>query len=101
MAERGEGILKINVSLSGRFRDIFQAKDLEIELKDGGNIRDLLNFLCDTHERRSNIFDTSKTRLKPAVTITRNGRFIIHLDWLDTKLAEGDSVMIFTLHAGG
>ncbi|NQU15913.1 MAG: MoaD/ThiS family protein, partial [Desulfobacteraceae bacterium] len=46
----------------------------------------------------ANIFDKSKTKLKPTVTITRNGRFIIHLDWLDTVLADNDNVRILTLH---
>jgi len=49
----------------------------------------------------ANIFDKSKTKLKPTVTITRNGRFIIHLDWLDTVLADNDNVRILTLHSGG
>ncbi len=93
--------LKINVNLTGKFSDIFQASNLEVELNEGDSIRDLLNSICDTNERRANIFDASNTRLKPAVTITRNGRFIIHLNWLDTELSDNDKVRIFMLHSGG
>ena len=93
--------MKINVNLSGKFADIFQTGDLSVNLTEGDNIRDLLNLMCTTEERRANIFDKSKTKLKPTVTITRNGRFIIHLDWLDTVLADNDNVRILTLHSGG
>ena len=43
--------MKIDVSLKGRFKDVLQVPDpLQVELKDGGNIRDLLNLLCNTSE---------------------------------------------------
>jgi len=94
--------LKIDVSLKGRFKDVLQVPDPhQVELKDGGNIRDLLNLLCNTSERSTGIFYNRDMRLKPNVTVTRNGRFIIHLNWLDTSLSDGDNVTIFTLHCGG
>ncbi len=94
--------MKINVSLKGRFKDILQVTDpLQVELKDSGNIRDLLNRLCNTNERSRDIFFNRDMMLKPNVTVTRNGRFIIHLNWLDTSLSDGDKVTIFTLHCGG
>lgn len=94
--------MKIDVSLKGRFKEIFQAPDpLQVELEEGANIRDLLNHLCNTSEPGTEIFYTREMRLKPNVTVTRNGRFIIHLKWLDTPLSEGDHVSIFTLHCGG
>ncbi len=94
--------MKIDVSLKGRFKDAFQVPDPhQLELKDGGNIRDLLNLLCSTSERGTGIFYNKDMRLKPNVTVTRNGRFIIHLNWLDTSLSDGDNVTIFTLHCGG
>ena len=94
--------MKIDVSLKGRFKDLFQVPDpLQVELEEGGNIRDLLDHLCKTSEPGTDIFYTKEMRLKPNVSVTRNGRFIIHLKWLDTPLSEGDNVTIFTLHCGG
>ena len=94
--------MNIDVSLKGRFKDGFEVPDpLQVELKDGGNVRDLLNLLCHTNERSTKIFYNRDRMLKPNVTVTRNGRFIIHLNWLDTSLSDGDNVSIFTLHCGG
>ena len=94
--------LKIDVSLKGRFKDVFKVPDPhQVELADGGNIRDLLSLLCNTSESGTDILFNRDRRLKPNVTVTRNGRFIIHLNWLDTSLSDGDNVTVFTLHCGG
>jgi len=94
--------LKVQVSLKGRFKEVFQLPDpLQVEMADGGNVRDLLKLLCRRSQRSAGIFYNSDKRLKPNVSVTRNGRFIIHLNWLDTSLSDGDTVTIFTLHCGG
>lgn len=94
-------VLKINLKLFGRFTQLFDMDEEEINLKAGATVLDLLNSLCNTEELRSNIFSTSKRSLKPNVVVRKNGRFIIHLSWLDTELEEGDRVDILTLHCGG
>jgi molybdopterin converting factor small subunit len=94
--------LKIQVSLKGRFKELFQVPGpMQLEMAEGGNVRDLLKLLCSSVQRSTDIFYNSDERLKPNVSVTRNGRFIIHLNWLDTSLSDGDTVTIFTLHCGG
>ena len=93
--------MKINLKLFGRFIQIFQIDEKEIRLESGATILDLLNHLCKTQERRNSIFSSTNRNLKPNVVIRINGRFIIHLNWLDTELEAGDRVEILTLHCGG
>jgi len=93
--------LKIQLKLFGRFVEIFGAETKEIEFGNTATIRDLLNLLCDTDERRMKVFSTNNTNLRPNVEVRKNGRFIVHLNWLDTELEEGDQVEILTLHSGG
>jgi thiamine biosynthesis protein ThiS len=93
--------LNIELKLYGRFIEIFDAEEKVIKIENGANIRDLLNHLCDTDERRMKIFDMEKTNLRPNVVVRKNGRFIVHLNWLGTELEEGDHVEILTLHCGG
>jgi sulfur carrier protein ThiS len=94
-------ILNISLKLFGRFIELFDIDEKEISLKTSATVMDLLNSLCNTEELRSNIFSSSSRSLKPNVVIRKNGRFIIHLNWLDTELEEGDRVDILTLHCGG
>ena len=64
-------------------------------------MRDLLNLLCHETGCSEDTFFNKDNRLKSNVAVTKNGMFIIHLNWLDTPLTEGDEMTIFTLHCGG
>lgn len=94
--------MKININLKGRFKNVLKLPDpYPLEVKENANVRDLLNLLCHKTGSPSDTFFNKDNRLKPNVAVTKNGRFIIHLNWLDTPLSEGDEMTIFTLHCGG
>jgi sulfur carrier protein ThiS len=97
---RGKAV-EINLKLFHRFSELFQMSEGEICLDSGASVRDLLNILCDTEERSRKIFASDKRTLLPNVVIRKNGRFIVHLNWLDTGLEEGDRVEILSLYCGG
>ena len=98
---RRDNRMKINVKFFPRFREVFQMTEGEITLKTGANVRDLLNLLCNTDDRRSKLFDSDGKTLRPNVVIRKNGRFIVHLNWLDTELEENDGVEILSFVSGG
>jgi len=99
---RKEFFLNININLKGRFKDTLKLPDpYRVEIEDGSDIQDLLNLLCQKTGCSVDTFFTKDMRLKPNAAVTINGRFIIHLNWLQTPLSEGDNVTIFTLHCGG
>lgn len=93
--------MEINLKLLGRFSQLFQIDEKEIDLKSDATVLDLLNFLCHTKELRKNIFGNSDRTLRPNVMIRVNGRFLIHLNWLETILEQGNRVEILTFHSGG
>ena len=93
--------MNVKLKLFGQFIQTFQMDESQIELEPNATVLDLLNTICKTKKKRDSIFVTSDRNLRPNVTIRKNGRFIIHLDWLDTKLNDGDRVEILTLHSGG
>jgi sulfur carrier protein ThiS len=98
---KGDSKLKVNVKFKSRFRDLFHEEGREVNLPQQANVRELLNLLCDTPKRRFQVFDNECVNLRPNVAVTRNGLFVIHLNWLDTKLSEGDTVELFNLFCGG
>ena len=93
--------MKISVKFGSIFREVFGADEMQIDLEPGANILRLLDILCDSPDRRVKIFDKSNTNVRPHVSITKNGRFILHLNWLQTELFDGDKVEIFILGSGG
>jgi thiamine biosynthesis protein ThiS len=93
-------VLLINVKFGPRFREVFGAEEKRIKLPKGAVVRSLLDRICDSDARRIKLFG-STDKLRPSVAVTKNGRFIIHLRWLDTELADGDNVEIISFVSGG
>ena len=91
--------MRIQVQFFATFREIFEAKSLEIEVGTGATVEDVLNLVFNTHERRERIFDNGK--LRPYIIVMKNGRHIQHLKGLETELNEGDTVSVFPPVAGG
>lgn len=90
----------IHVRSFASFRDIL-GKELDVELKDGSTVKDLLDDLTSTRQRlRSAVFDESG-KVREYVILMKNKKNIESLSGLDTKLAEGDEVAILPPVAGG
>lgn len=90
----------IRVRSFASFRDIL-GKELDVELKDGSTVRDLLDDLTSTRQRlRSAVFDESG-KVREYVILMKNKKNIESLSGLDTELAEGDEVAILPPVAGG
>jgi len=93
-------IPKIKVKFFASMGEVFQEKEREIELERASNIRDLLDLLCNTYERRQRIFDQSG-EIRADVVVLRNGRHIYFLDGIRTELKDGDTIAIFPPIYGG
>lgn len=92
--------MKIKVRFFAPFRELFGANESEIELRSATDVRELLNHLCNSSERREKIFDQFG-ELRPYVMILKNGQPIQTLDGFQTKLGEGDEIAIFPPVSGG
>lgn len=92
--------MKIKVKFFAPFRELFGANESEIELRSAPDVRELLNLLCKSSERRDKLFDQSG-ELRPYVMILKNGQPIQILDGVRTKLEEGDEIAIFPPVSGG
>jgi MoaD family protein len=91
--------MKIRVKFFAYFRDLFEAKHKPVVLADGSTVGDLLRVLCDTPERRAEIFDKNGIRLH--VVLMKNEINVQSQKGLRTGLEEGDVVAIFPLMGGG
>lgn len=89
--------MKIQLKFFASFREFFQ--DRYVELQSGANMRDLLDLLCDQSKRRAEMFDGNE--LKPYVAILKNGKHIHDLNGLETKLEDGDTIVMFPPVGGG
>jgi sulfur-carrier protein len=90
----------VRVRSFASFRDIL-GKELNVELKEGSTVKDLLDALISTQNRlKSAVYDDSG-KIREYVILMKNRKNIESLDGLDTELAEGDEVAILPPVAGG
>ncbi len=91
--------MKVTVKFFAYLRDIFRGREEKIELQNGSSIGDLLSLLCDSPVRRGQIFDGDE--LKPQMVVLKNGNHVKHLSGLDTKLDDGDTIVLIPPVGGG
>ena len=81
------------------FRDLFGGRERRVVLERGGSVRDALGLLCDTPERRRELF--AGDGLKPHLIVMVNGVHVESLRGLETPLAPGDTIAVFPMLGGG
>jgi MoaD family protein len=94
--------MRISLKLLRPFSDIVGKKELEVELEDpAGNMKSLLDKLSLEYPRfGEQIFDESG-ELDPYVNVFVNDKPLSILEGMDTKLRDGDAVLIFFPISGG
>jgi len=91
--------MTIKAKFFAYFKDLFGGRERDVDLGAGRTVREALDTLCDSVERRAEIFAGSD--LKPHLVVMVNGVHIQSLRGLDTELAPGDTLAIFPFLGGG
>jgi MoaD family protein len=91
--------MTIKAKFFAYFRDLFQGRERDIVIAAGETVQGALLFLCDTPERRREVFQGDG--LKPHLVVMVNGVHVESLRGLETPLAEGDTLAIFPMLGGG
>jgi len=90
----------VRVRFLAHLKTLFGAKERDVELAEPARIEDLLNLLCDTPERRNDIFKADGS-INPQVIVMKGGTNVLSLQGLETPLAAGDSVAVLPFLIGG
>jgi len=91
--------MTVSVKFFAYFRDIFGARVLDLDLEACSTVGGLLERLCDSSERRREVF--AGPELKSHLVVMVNGVHHLSLSGLRTPLSDGDTVAIFPFLAGG
>jgi molybdopterin synthase sulfur carrier subunit len=79
------------------FREAVGQKTLECDYPEGTTVGDVLTDLVEEYEM--DLFEDGD--LRPQLSIMKNGKDVVHLDGVDTRLADGDTLSVFPPVAGG
>lgn len=92
--------MTVRVRFLSHLKERFGAGERGVELAEPARVEELLKLLCDTPERRKDIFLPSGS-LNPQVIVMKGGTNILSLQGLRTSLAEGDAIAILPFLIGG
>jgi MoaD family protein len=91
--------MTIKAKFFANFRDLFGGRERDLAVGEGATVRDALSLLCDTSERRREVFEGDC--LKPHLVVMVNGVHVESLRGLDTVLSPGDTLAVFPMLGGG
>lgn len=99
----GEKDLKVRVQYLGFIKNMLNKKEEHFELEEGASLSDLLNKLAGIHGApfRKEVYEPGVKKIKTGFSVTINGIFIGQLGDLDSKLSDGDNVILMSLMTGG
>ncbi len=96
--------MRVTVEYLGHIKKIIEVEHTEsIELKDYALVGDLLFLLAKNHGEnfRKAIYEPSGNDLKPNFILTVNGLLLNQLNGIETKLKNGDRVVLMPVVSGG
>jgi len=91
--------MTVKIKFFAYFRELFGGRERDLAVGEGGTVRDALSLLCDTNERRREVFEGDA--LKPHLVVMVNGVHVESLRGLDTPLSPGDTLAVFPMLGGG
>lgn len=93
------GVMDMKVKFFAYLRDYTKTK--EIEVKNCETVRELLKRLSEIYGGKfaKEVFEGEN--LSSRIIVLVNGRNIVHLENLDTKLKDEDEISLFPVVAGG
>jgi MoaD family protein len=96
--------LKVKVEYLGHVRSIIGSGWLEeVDIEDDSSITELLTQLSKKHGEpfRRAVYDSGSTDVKSNFIATVNGYLLNQLDGVNTKLKDGDHVVLMPIVSGG
>ena len=96
--KRGEGIVQVKVFAN--LREICGGVMIDV-IPEGDKVIDVLDKMVEMYPKLQEEIFTAEKKLLPFVHVYVNGRNIIHLDDLQTKIKDTDQFALFPPVAGG
>jgi molybdopterin synthase sulfur carrier subunit len=96
--------LKVTINYLGSIRQTLGLKQAEqIELKNDSSVCDLLSLLAEKHGEpfQKTVYEPKGLDLKPFYILSLNGLLLNQLNGIETKLKDGDRVILMPIVSGG
>jgi molybdopterin synthase sulfur carrier subunit len=87
----------VELRFFANFREAVGQKSLEREYPDGTTVGEVLSDLVEEYDL--DVFEDGDLRTQ--LSVMKNGKDVVHIDGVDTRLDDGDTLSVFPPVAGG
>jgi len=95
--------MKVKVQYLGFIKNLIKRGEDEFELEEGASLSELLNQIAGIYGRsfQREVFEPGLRDVKMGFVVTVNGVLTGQLQGVDTRLGNGDNVILMSLMSGG
>jgi len=95
--------MKVKVHYLGYIKNMLEKKDEELDIREGASLSELLGKLAGLYGQpfRKEVFEPGLKDLKIGFVVTVNGTLMGQLNGVQTRLKEGDNIILMSLMSGG
>jgi molybdopterin converting factor small subunit len=95
--------MKVKVQYLGFIKNLIKKREDEFELQEGASLSQLLNKIAGIYGKpfQKEVYEPGLKDVKMGFVVTVNGVLIGQLKGVDTKLNNGDNVILMSLMSGG
>jgi MoaD family protein len=95
--------MKVKVHYLGYIKNMLEKKDEELDIREGAPLSELLEKLAGIYGQpfKKEVFEPGLKDLETGFAVTVNGIFMDQLNGVETKLKEGDNIILMSLMSGG
>ena len=92
--------MNLELRLFANFREVVGQKTIHREYPNSSTVREVLEGLEAEYDGLDGQF-IDDGELRPQINVLKNGREVLYLDGLETRIEDGDTISIFPPVAGG
>lgn len=95
--------MKVRVQYFGYIKNILNKKEERFELDEGASLSDLLNKMAGIYGAtfQKDVYEPGLKDVKMGFSVTVNGVLMGQLGGINSKLDDGDNVILMSLMSGG
>ncbi len=90
--------MHLELKFFATFREAVGSKVIEREFEDESTVGDVLSTLETQYDGLDLLQNGG---LRPQINVLKNGREVLHMDGIETRMEDGDTLAIFPPVAGG
>jgi MoaD family protein len=95
--------MKVKVHYLGYIKNMLEKKDEELDIREGAPLSELLDKLAGLYGQpfKKEVFEHGLKDLKTGFVVTVNGILMDQINGVQTRLKEGDNIILMSLMSGG